>query len=47
VLISKINEKVKSHKIKWRGHATQRLNQRGITRSNVIHALSNGDIIED
>jgi len=47
LLLSEIHEKVNSYKIKWRGHATQRLNQRRITRSNAIHALLNGDIIED
>ncbi len=36
-----------SNKIKWNGHATQRMQQRFITRKQVIDGLMCGEIIEE
>jgi hypothetical protein len=45
--IPQIEELVREGKIKWRGHASQRLLERNIERNSVIQALLSGEIIED
>ena len=44
--IGEIQQLCESGIIRWTDHAIKRLIKRGITRSDVIYALSNGEIIE-
>lgn len=41
-----IKELCNQSKIKWSGHASARIQQRGISREDVIHCILNGEIIE-
>lgn len=45
--IEKIQELCSHFKIKWSSHASARIQQRGISREDVIHCLMCGEIIED
>lgn len=44
--IEKIKELCRLSKIKWSGHASGRIQQRGIRRNDVIHCIMSGEIIE-
>lgn len=45
--IGRIKELCSQSKIKWSGHASERIQQRGITREDVINCIMNGEIIEE
>lgn len=45
--IDDIQNLCKQGKIVWSNHAAQRILQRGISRENVLYAISNGKIIEE
>ncbi len=45
--IEKIKELCGQSKIKWSSHASARIQQRGITREDVINCIMNGEIIEE
>lgn len=47
MFIEELKQKASEHKIKWRGHASQRMIERDIKRNSVIKAILNGEIIED
>jgi len=47
LFLEEIKEKVSEHKIKWRGHASQRMIERDIKRQSVMEAILKGEIIED
>lgn len=42
-----IQEKINNGHIKWRNHATRRLLERQLKRSNVLQSIVNGEIIEE
>ncbi|MFG6377538.1 MAG: DUF4258 domain-containing protein [Lachnospiraceae bacterium] len=45
--IEKIKELCSQSKIKWSGHAAERIQQRGISREDVINCIMGGEIIEE
>jgi len=45
--IKKIKELCSQSKIKWSGHASERIQQRGISREDVINCIMGGEIIEE
>ena len=44
--IEKIKELCRQSKIKWSGHASARIQQRGLTREDIIRYIMIGEIIE-
>jgi hypothetical protein len=44
--IEKIKRLIKDGKIKWSGHILTRIQQRGIKIKDIIHCITNGEIIE-
>lgn len=47
MFIEEIKKKLLENKVKWRGHASQRMIERDIKRPSVTEAILNGEIIED
>ncbi len=45
--IDKVRELVISRQIKWTTHGMERMQERDISRTDVINCIMNGDIIED
>ena len=45
--IEEIQKLCSQSKIKWSGHAAERIQQRGISREDVINCIMDGEIIED
>ncbi len=45
--IEEIQRLCSQSKIKWSGHASERIQQRGISREDVINCIMHGEIIED
>jgi len=46
ISIEKIKDLIKEDRIKWSGHILARMQQRDIKIKNIIHCISNGEIIE-
>jgi hypothetical protein len=42
-----LKQAIKAGRIEWRKHVLQRMAERDISRSNVLHVLSVGELIED
>lgn len=47
MILDKIKELCIERKLKWSSHAASRIQERGISRVDVINCLENGEIIED
>jgi uncharacterized DUF497 family protein len=47
MILDKIKELCIARKLKWSSHAASRIQERGISRVDVIHCLNNGEVIED
>jgi hypothetical protein len=47
MILDKIRELCIERKVKWSSHAASRMQERGISRVDVIHCLEEGEIIED
>jgi len=47
VRIEDIQYLCRQSKIKWSGHASARIQQRGISREDVINCIATGEIIEE
>ena len=45
--IDEIKNLIKHKKIRWTNHVTIRLLQRNISQADILHAISNGEIIEE
>lgn len=45
--IEEIQKLCSQSKIKWSSHAAERIQQRGISREDVINCIMDGEIIED
>ena len=45
--IEEIQKLCSQSKIKWSGHAAERIQQRGISREDVLNCIMDGEIIED
>jgi hypothetical protein len=45
--IKDLVKKIKDEKIKWGGHASERILERNITRDDVIESILHGKIIEE
>lgn len=46
-MISQVKELCLQKKIKWSTHAAVRIQERGISRKDVIHCLADGEMIEE
>jgi len=42
-----IRKLIEANSIRWTDHALKRIIQRSISRSDILHVLSNGEIIEE
>ncbi|MDR0949938.1 MAG: DUF4258 domain-containing protein [Lachnospiraceae bacterium] len=47
MILDKIKEFCIERRLKWSSHAASRMQERRISRVDVIHCLNNGEIIED
>ena len=47
MLIEDIKKLVADHRIKWTSHCVKQMIERDISRSDVLHCINHGEIIED